>query len=377
MPATQNTLVIFGATGDLTQRKLIPALFNQYVQDNLPDDFTIVGFSIEDYTTETLCERLHEGIQQFSSHSYDPAHWATFSERIHYVQGDLTRADSLQALHETLNQLENNAPAARLYYLAIAPRFIEPTMHNLGMANMQVQDNGACKIIIEKPFGKDLASASELNDVVHSVFDESQVYRIDHYLGKETAQNILFFRFANHVFESVWSREHIDNVQITVAESVDVGRRAGYYDQAGVMRDMIQNHLLQLLTLTAMEPPASFSADELRNEKVKVLKAVRAIELQDAVRGQYEGYHEIEGVADNSLTPTYAALKLYIDNWRWQGVPFYLRSGKALKAKATQISISFKRPPRLMFDMNIGQKYTRNVLSLCIQPDEGIHFTFE
>lgn len=377
MSERPSTLVIFGATGDLTQRKLIPALFNQYIKDHLPDDFHIVGFSIEDYTTEALREHFLDGLHAYTGSTFDDEKWATFCGRISYIQGNLTEVASLEKLNEHLLTLENNQPVDRLYYLAIAPRFIEPTIDNLGQVGMHLETHGARKIIIEKPFGTDLETASELNEVVHRVFNESQIYRIDHYLGKETAQNILFFRFANRVFESVWSREHIDSVQITVAESVDVGHRAGYYDRAGVMRDMIQNHLLQLLTLTAMEPPASFSADELRNEKVKVLKSIRHVDLDDAIRGQYDGYQDADGVADNSLTPTYAAFKLYVDNWRWQGVPFYLRSGKALKEKVSQIAIEFKQPPRMMFDMNIGDELERNVLTLCIQPDEGIHFQFE
>lgn len=379
MPDLQfpSTIVIFGASGDLSQRKLIPALFNQYCKGNLPDVFSIFGFAIEDYTYETIRQRFQEGLQTFSPATYDETKWHDFCSHIYYVQGNLTHEDDFHKLDATLKEYEENAASNRLYYLAIAPSLIEPTIENLGKSKMNIESNGARKIIVEKPFGTDLETAKALNKVVHKVFNESQVYRIDHYLGKETAQNILFFRFANHVFESVWNRAHIDNVQITVTETVDVGHRAGYYDKAGVMRDMMQNHLLQLLTLIAMEPPASFNATELRNEKVKVLKSVRPIALNDTVRGQYEDYCQTEGVEPNSLTPTYAAMKLYVDNWRWQGVPFYLRSGKALKAKATEIVLQFKKPPRMMFDMEIGHKSTANVLTLCIQPDEGIHFQFE
>jgi glucose-6-phosphate 1-dehydrogenase len=233
------------------------------------------------------------------------------------------------------------------------------------------------RVVVEKPFGHDLASAHALNKALHGILQEDQIYRIDHYLGKETAQNILYFRFANTIYEPIWNRNYVDNVQITAVESVDVGHRAGYYDTAGVVRDMFQNHLMQLLSLVAMEPPASFDANEVRNEKAKLFRAIRPINLGQTVRAQYDGYCDTAGVAPNSMTPTYAAMELFVDNWRWQGVPFYLRSGKALKGKTTEIIIEFKRPPHLMFDDADEVEFEPNILSLCIQPDEGIHMTIE
>lgn len=370
------TIVIFGASGDLTQRKLIPALYNNFKKGRIAECSRIVGFARRDWSDEDFRERLRSGVEQFAGGPFEPDLWARFSERLTYFQGNLSAAEDYHRLADYLGDREGG-PANRLYYLATEPSFYGPTSEYLGQAGLADQSAGWRNLVIEKPFGVDLTSAQQLNERVHSAFEESQVYRIDHYLGKETAQSILFLRFANTIFEPVWNRRYIDNIQITVAETVDVGSRAGYYDKAGVMRDMFQNHILQLLTLIAMEPPASLNADAIRHEKAKVLAAIQPVDLNDTVRAQYDGYSQTSGVAADSQTPTYAALKLYVNNWRWKGVPFYLRSGKILAEKISEITIRFQAPPDVMFNLEQADGFTPNTLAICVQPDEGIHLKFE
>ncbi|MGD8620357.1 MAG: glucose-6-phosphate dehydrogenase [Anaerolineales bacterium] len=370
------TIVIFGASGDLTHRKLIPALFNQFVKGRLPEEFYVVGTSRSDISHEEYRKTLREGVLDLAGMECPEKEWSVFAKRVFYIQGNAKELSSYEKIDEFIREREVGS-ANRLYYLATAPFLFPVIVEKLGQADMVAEGHGWRRVVIEKPFGENLETAHELNETIHSVFEEGQIYRIDHYLGKETAQNILYFRFLNTIFEPIWNRNYISHVQITVAEEVDVGHRAGYYDDAGVVRDMFQNHLLQLLTLVAMEPPSAFNADAVRTEKVKVLRAIGKLDPSQSVRGQYQGYLEEDGVAEDSNTATYAALKLYIDNWRWNGVPFYLRSGKALKEKTSEIVIEFEPPPHVMFPLPEDYDLTPNFISLCIQPDEGIHLRFE
>jgi glucose-6-phosphate 1-dehydrogenase len=376
-----HTIVIFGASGDLTSRKLIPALYSLHRKGRLPKSTRIVGVSRTKFTSEAWRGELTQTTQKFAGKEFDAAAWAAFAANIFYHPGDIDQPADFLALSKLLDELEGGAATTRVYYLSTAPSLYATAIANLGAANLADETYGVRRVVIEKPFGTDLKSAQELNRATHQVFAEKQVYRIDHYLGKETVQNLLVLRFANTIFEPLWNRRYIDHVQITVAEEVDVGRRAGYYDHAGVLRDMFQNHLLQLMMITAMEAPARYTADFIRDEKVKVLRAIKPMTGADfanaTVRGQYAGYGEAEGVPAGSQTATFAALKLHVDNWRWQGVPFYLRSGKAMSCRTSQIVIQFREPPIMMFNDGARTHQDANALVIQIQPAEGIQLHFQ
>jgi glucose-6-phosphate 1-dehydrogenase len=375
-----HTIIIFGASGDLTRRKLIPALYRLHAQNRLPDGTRIVGFSRTTFSHDEWRTKLAESTKQFIGDEFDADTWTDFASRVYYSPGDIGSSDDFVSLAKLLDEVEQSSPSDRIYYLSTAPRFYEPAVEQLGASGLADEQHSHRRIVIEKPFGVDLESAQRLNEAVHRVFAERQVFRIDHYLGKETVQNLLVLRFANTIFEPIWNRNYIDHVQITVAEKVTVGDRAGYFDTAGVLRDMIQNHLLQLMMFTAMEAPSRFQADLVRDEKAKVLRAIRPLDTemiaQRTVRGQYRDYRDEPDVATHSNTATFAAVKLAVDNWRWQGVPFYLRTGKAMSCRTTQIVIQFRQPPHMMFGPTSRSGHDANRLVLQVQPAEGIQMHF-
>ena len=376
-----HTIVIFGASGDLTSRKLVPALYNLKRAGSLPADTRVVGYSRTPMTDQQWRASLRETTAKHAEgEPFNAAAWDAFAGSIHYQPGDIGNADEMAGLKARLETLEGSAAATRVYYLATAPQFYAPAVSALGGLGMAEESAGPRRIVVEKPFGTDLLTAQALNEHLHTVFKESQIYRIDHYLGKESVQNIIALRFANTIFEPIWNRRYIDHVQITVAEEVPVGRRGNYYDTAGVLRDMFQNHLLQLLMVTAMEAPVRYRANAVRNEKVKVLEAIRPLELAEVAaagtRGQYQGYLAEPGVAPASRTATFGAIRLEIDNWRWQGVPFYLRSGKCMSCRTTQIVIAFREPPLELFADGPRAHREANRLVIQIQPAEGIQMHF-
>ncbi len=387
-------MVMFGAGGDLTKRKLMPAIFNLAKGKLLPEHFAIVGISIEQYSDEQFRQRMTDDVREFYGGDFDTSVWDWFVKRLYYVSGDFKDPALYTKLGEQLAKVEGEqgTEGNRLFYLATSPTFFPIIVQHLGSAGLVKQDGSKWRrVVIEKPFGHDLATAVALNRSVGEVLDETQVYRIDHYLGKETVQNILAFRFANGIFEPVWNRRYVDHVQVTVAEQLGVELRGGYYETAGALRDMVPNHIFQLITLSAMEPPISFDAAAVHDEQTKVLRAIQPLSpervLDQAVRGQYadgtiggkhvDAYRNEPQVAHDSKMPTYVAIALHIDNWRWAGVPFYLRTGKRLKERVTQMVIRFRRPPFVLFRKTLVEKIPPNELVIHIEPDEGISLSFE
>jgi glucose-6-phosphate 1-dehydrogenase len=379
------SIIIFGASGDLTHRKLIPALYSLACDDLLSSNTRVIGVGRTEFTDAAFREQLRNGVEDHARLKPGDisANWDPFSQHISYLIGDYDDKATYNQINQRLQEQQSEVETGgnRLFHMAIPPSLFKTVVHNLGQAGLNHSENGWTRIVVEKPFGKDQESAHQLNHAIHKVFKEDQVFRIDHYLGKETVQNLLTLRFANAIFEPIWNRNYIDHVQISVAERVGVGKRAGYYDQAGILRDMFQNHVMQLLALTAIEPPVAFEAETFRNKKTDVLRAVRPIDRN--LRGQYTGrkaiqaYRQEQDVPPDSTTATFAALRLFIDNWRWKNVPFYLRSGKRLATKSTSIAIEFKQVPHLMFPLKDKEKIPPNILYLCLQPNEGINLRLQ
>ena len=393
-PSQPCAIVIMGASGDLTARKLVPSLYNLFLKEALPDPVLILGCSRTEMNDETFRDRMKAALARRKE--LNPSNWARFSSCLRYAPlryDDLSSfvdlSSRLEALHKEFHTAGNT-----IFYLAIPPSLYRPTAQMLGKSGLSMegrQGSGWSRIVVEKPFGRDLDTAIELDRSLHDYFEEHQIFRIDHYLAKETVQNILMFRFANSIFEPIWNRRYIDHVSITASETLGVEHRAGYYEEAGVLRDMFQNHMMQLLALTAMDPPSFFQADSVRDEKVRVYRSLRPLPLEDLrsrlVLGQYgagniEGnkvpaYRDEPGVRPDSLTPTFAMMKIFLDNWRWQGVPFYLKSGKRLAGKVTEIAIQFNEVPHSMFRQILGEPVIANRLVMGIYPEERISLTFQ
>jgi len=386
-------LVVFGASGDLTRRRIVPAVYRLHRYGLLPRNFFVLGAARTEMGDRDFREHMKEAVREALPGDFSPEAWEEFAERLCYCAVDYPEAATYAAIKERLEPLERKYQTGenRIFYLAVPPEACETVITSLGQAGLSMERRGYSHVVIEKPFGWDTASARRLNAALRKSFEERQIYRMDHYLAKETVQNILVFRFANSIFEPLWNRRYIDHVQITVAESIGVGHRAGYYERAGVIRDMFQNHLFQLLALTAMEPPSVFEAERVRDEKVKVFRSIRPFDLERveefAALGQYgsgsvegekvPGYREERGVSPDSRTPTYAALKVFIDNWRWNGVPFYLRSGKRLARRKAAISVHYKQVPHIMFAGLMDEEIEPSTLVLRVQPDEGISLEFQ
>lgn len=388
--APPTVIVIFGASGDLTARKLVPAIYNLGLDNLLPSDFYLIGFGRKPIEDAAFRQMLQADIEEYSRRPLHADFWTNLSQKIRYHAGEYDQVDAYKALGAQINTLEKTLgrDLQLLFYISTPPTVFKPILENLGASGLAGRNAGtalASKIIIEKPFGRDLDSAGDLNSVIRQQFQESQVYRIDHYLGKETVQDLLVQRFANSIFEPIWNFRYVESIQITVAEDLGVGTRAGYYDQSGALRDMIQNHTMQLLSLVTMEPPVSLSTEDIRDEKVKLLKAIQPVDLNpesgDVVRAQYAegllggqrvpGYLQEAGIPGDSSTETYAAIRLFINNWRWQGVPIYLRSGKRMARRVSEIAVQFRRPPGVLFSDTTRFDLAPNTMVLQIQPDEG------
>jgi len=386
-------LVIFGASGDLARTKIMPALYRLERDKLVPEDFVVLGAARTEMNHSAFRELMREEVKNAFPGEFDRSVWENISRRLFYAEVDYDQKNSFMGLKKKIIALEKRHKTFgnRIYYLAVPPPVYEPVISNINSVGLSQEEKGYTHIVIEKPFGRDIESAKKLNMALESSFSEKQVYRMDHYLAKETVQNILMFRFANSIFEPLWNRTYVDHIQITVGETLGIGHRAGYYEKAGILRDMFQNHIFQLLALTAMEAPSIFEAERVRDERVKVFRSIRPFSLdrpeEVAVLGQYgEGkvkgeevprYRDEPGVEPDSLTPTYAAMKIMVDNWRWNGVPFYLRSGKRLIRKKAEISVHFKPVPHLMFAGTIREGIDPNTVVMRIQPNEGISLQFQ